>query len=86
MIAIQGDDRRPGDRRRQRVAAAQLALDMLDRVRISALDSGTLDCDLEALARSAQIERGRGDQPDGLDLLLDEIVLRARVELAKRGR
>jgi hypothetical protein len=85
LIEIQSAASRDGGRRRS-IAAAQRALSLLDRLRLALLDGGATEADLNALALASSV---RGDveiDDPALEAVLDEIALRARVELAKRGR
>jgi hypothetical protein len=84
LIELQGAATRE-EQRRRKVAAAQWTLSLLDRLRLSLLEGAHSGADLEALAAAA--ERS-GDVEDDADLrsTLDSVALRARVELAKRGR
>ncbi|MEQ1930543.1 MAG: flagellar assembly protein FliX [Parvularculaceae bacterium] len=84
LIELQGVAARDQDRR-QKIAAAQWALSLLDRLRVSLLDGTQSDADLEALAAAAA-PRGPCDSDVAVQSALDEIAVRARVELAKRGR
>jgi hypothetical protein len=83
LIALQSDSERAGARKRA-VVAAQRTLDLLDRLRIGLLEGAAAGADLDRLAVLAAA-RAAADGP-GLQSILDEISLRARVELAKRGR
>lgn len=85
LIEIQSASGREGARKRS-IAAAQRALSLLDRLRLALLEGKADEADLNALALAASI---RGDvvaDDPGLESALDEIALRARIELAKRGR
>jgi hypothetical protein len=85
LIAIQGGPGSTNERRRKRLAAAQRTLDLLDRLRVSVLEGGGVDVDLNAIAMNGDLRDGAGGDA-ALDTIVDEISLRARVELAKRGR
>lgn len=83
LIEIQSANERESSRRR-RIAAAQRTLMLLDRLRLSLLEGTASDEDLVALASATA---SPGDVDDAaLESVLGEIALRARVELAKRGR
>ncbi|MGE0847537.1 MAG: flagellar assembly protein FliX [Flavobacteriaceae bacterium] len=84
IIALQSVDPDGGGRRRQ-VERGRDMLDELDKLKI-ALVSGRLDdAALDRLAGLLGSGRERADDPR-LAGLIAEIELRARVELAKRGR
>ncbi len=69
------------------IAAGRQALVLLDKVRQGIVEGRILPEDLEALAQSVTVETARCDEIDPeLRAIYDEIVLRARVELAKLGR
>ncbi len=81
LLALQ-DVGGPLERRRRAVARGGRLLDDLDRVRLAILDGEDGVAALTDLRRSAAERRERADEP-GLDGLLDQIDLRAAVELAK---
>lgn len=85
LIEIQGNARREGERRRS-IAAAQRTLSLLDRLRLALLEGALSDADLDALALSSTVRADVQSLDPDLQATLDDIVLRARVELAKRGR
>jgi len=70
--------------RRRAVRRGRTLLDLLEEIKadllVGALDSGRLD------ALAGQLAGLRERVEPGLDTVLDEIDLRVRVELAKRGR
>jgi len=66
-------------------AAAQRTLDLLDNIRLSILDGQTTIDDLTILAHAVEQRAHAGATPELMGVY-DEISLRARVELAKRGR
>ncbi len=72
----------PLERRRRALARGGRVLDGLDRVQLALLDGGDPRSALGDLARDAAEARERGDDI-GLDDVLDEIDVRAAVELAK---
>jgi len=84
LIDLQGAAARDGERRR-RIAAAQWALSLLDRLRVGLLDGSASDAELDALA-SATAALGGVGVDEALQSALADLELRARVELAKRGR
>jgi hypothetical protein len=57
-------------------------LDVLDQVKVALLDGELSGADLERLQRSIREERAGTDDP-ALEAVLDEVELRAAVELAK---
>ena len=81
LLALQ-DVGGPLERRRRALARGGRVLDGLDRVQLSILDGGDPHAALNDLARSSAEARERGDD-SGLDGVLDEIDVRAAVELAK---
>lgn len=85
LIALQSDAAGGEQNRARAFAAAQRVLDLLDRLRMGLLDGeiGAEDLNALCLAASARLAPA-GDA--ALGALYDEIALRARVELAKRGR
>jgi len=84
MLAVQEVDDPLNGRRRARERGERL-LDALDEVRVALLDGRLPAGKLEAIRRLAAGQRGQSDDPR-LDSLLDEIELRAAVELAKLER
>lgn len=81
LIALQSE----GGGRAKSFAAAQRMLDLLDRLRVRLLEGEASNEDLEALSAAAAVRAHAGADPRLLQIY-DEIALRARVELAKRGR
>lgn len=81
LIALQSE----GGGTTKTFAAAQRTLDLLDRLRLRLLEGEASDEDLEALSAAAAVRAHAGADPR-LIAIYDEIALRARVELAKRGR
>ncbi len=85
LIALQAFDPQRPDRRKA-IRRGHDLLDTLDAMRLALLDGEPSAESLDRLA-SLVAERGpRDDEESGLESLLDDIDLRARVELAKRGR
>lgn len=86
LLGIQevGED---GANRRRRAAAeyGDALLDRLDRLRFDLLEGDPSSASLVALAQALQGERRRSRDPR-LDNVLDEIELRAEVEMAKLTR
>lgn len=85
LIALQSGAGEAGARAKQ-VVAAQRMLDLLDRIRYGLVDGSSNEDDLNALALAASARPLAPEDDARLAALCDEIVLRARVELAKRGR
>ena len=81
LLALQ-DVGGPLERRRRAMARGGRVLDDLDRVQLAILDGGDPHEALGSLARTSAEARERGDDI-GLDGVLDEIDVRAAVELAK---
>ncbi|HEX2560441.1 flagellar assembly protein FliX [Phenylobacterium sp.] len=75
----------PLERRRRAVGRAGRILDVLDEVRIALLGGNLTLGALERLQRAVREERDRTDDP-ALEGVLNEIELRAAVELAKHER
>lgn len=86
LLALQGvpveDDRR--EKRRKAVHRGLDLLDVLEGVKLDLLAGGVPSDRLERLVHLLGLRRPSGD--DGLDALIDDVELRARVELAKFGR
>jgi hypothetical protein len=81
LIALQ-DVGGPLERKRKAVRRASRILDVLDDVKVGLL-SGELDIgDLDRLRRAVRDEREQTDDP-GLEAVLNDIELRAAVEMAK---
>jgi hypothetical protein len=83
LIALQGVED-PRERKKRALAKGRNALDMLDRLKLSVLDSTLDQSTLARLQVAAEgLTEGSGDP--GLDTVLSEIDLRVAVELAKAG-
>ena len=74
----------PGQRRRRSARRGQDMLDALDRVKVGLLSGTVPASELGRLARALSGAGASGDP--GLDALVAQIELRAKVELAKLGR
>lgn len=83
LLALQSVDV-PLERRRSAAARGRRVLDILDQVKLGVLDGTLTRATLESLA-SALAEREPSEDA-GLENVLDEIDLRAQVELAKLAR
>jgi hypothetical protein len=81
LLALQ-DVGGPLERKRRAVRRAGRILDILDEVKLALLDGELSLGQLERLRRAIRDERGLTDDPK-LEEVLDEIELRAAVEMAK---
>jgi Class II flagellar assembly regulator len=85
LIALQGVEEDPAERRRRSVARGKGALDVLDALKLGLL-SGNLDASTVARLRDAAANLKSSSGDPGLDAVLSEIELRVEVELAKAGK
>ena len=85
LLALQGIEEDPAERRKRSVARGRGALDVLDDLKIGLL-SGNFDTSTvnRLRADAANLKSSSGDP--GLDTVLSEIELRVEVELAKAGQ
>jgi hypothetical protein len=83
ILMLQNEDE-AGGRRRRSARRGRDILDGLDRLKAGLLAGSVPTADLAALARDLADREPSGDP--GLDAILDEVELRARVELAKLGQ
>jgi hypothetical protein len=85
LLALQGIEEDPAERRKRSVQRGKGALDVLDDLKIGLL-SGNFDASTVSRLRdaSANLKSSSGDP--GLDVVLSEIELRVEVELAKAGQ
>jgi hypothetical protein len=81
LLALQ-DVGGPLERKRRAVRRAGLILDVLEDVKVALLDGGITGHDLDRLRRAVRDERSQTDDPK-LEAVLDEVEVRAAVELAK---
>ncbi len=81
LLALQ-DVSGPLERKRRAVGRAGRILDVLDEIKVALLDGDLNLGQLDRLRRAVRDERARTDDPK-LDGVLDEIELRAAVEIAK---
>ena len=81
LLALQ-DVGGPLERKRRAVGRAGRILDVLDEIKVALLDGELNLGQLDRLRRAVRDERGRTDEPR-LEGVLDEIELRAAVEIAK---
>ena len=85
LLALQGIEEDPVERRRRSVARGKGALDVLDDLKIGLL-SGNFDVSTVSRLRDAAANLKSSSGDPGLDSVLSEIELRVEVELAKAGR
>ena len=85
LIALQGIEEDPAERRRRSVARGKGALDVLDDLKLGLL-SGNLDSATVGRLRDAAANLKSSSGDPGLDAVLSEIELRVEVELAKAGQ
>jgi hypothetical protein len=85
LLALQGVEEDPVERRKRSVARGRGALDVLDDLKIGLL-SGNLDSSTVNRLRDAAASLKSSSGDPGLDSVLSEIELRVEVELAKAGR
>ncbi|MBR1124300.1 flagellar assembly protein FliX [Bradyrhizobium lablabi] len=85
LLALQGVEEDPVERRKRSVARGRGALDVLDDLKIGLL-AGNLDASTVHRLRDAAANLKSSSGDPGLDAVLAEIELRVEVELAKAGR
>jgi hypothetical protein len=85
LLALQGIEEDPTERRRRSVQRGKGALDVLDDLKLKLL-SGNLDSATVGRLRDAAANLKTSSGDPGLDSVLSEIELRVEVELAKAGR
>ncbi len=81
LLALQ-DIGSPLERKRRAVRRAGRILDVLDEVKVALLEGELSSADLDRLRRALRDERDNTDDP-GLEAVLNDIELRAAVEVAK---
>lgn len=81
IVALQAVEE-PSDQRRQAVETGDRILDLLDQLKIGVLSGQVRTADLNKLKKTIQRQLSVEDDP-GLNDVLKQIDLRARVELAK---
>jgi len=81
LLALQ-DIGGPLEGKRRAVRRAGRILDVLDQIKVGLLEGELGSADLDRLSRAIRDERDRTEDP-ALEAVLDEIELRAAVELAK---
>ncbi|MDX3967478.1 MAG: flagellar assembly protein FliX [Bradyrhizobium sp.] len=85
LLALQGVEEDPVERRKRSVARGRTALDVLDDLKMGLL-SGNLDASTVMRLRDAAANLKSSSGDPGLDTVLSEIELRVEVELAKAGQ
>ena len=85
LIALQGIEEDPAERRRRSVARGKGALDVLDDLKLGLL-SGNFNASTVSRLRDAAANLKSSSGDPGLDAVLSEIELRVEVELAKAGQ
>jgi Class II flagellar assembly regulator len=85
LLALQGIEEDPAERRRRSVKRGRTALDVLDDLKLGLL-SGNLDASTVNRLREAAADLKSSSGDPGLDSVLSEIELRVEVELAKAGQ
>ena len=85
LLALQGIEEDPVERRKRSVARGRTALDVLDDLKMGLL-SGNLDSSTVMRLRDAAANLKSSSGDPGLDAVLSEIELRVEVELAKAGQ
>jgi hypothetical protein len=85
LLALQGIEEDPAERRKRSVQRGKGALDVLDDLKIGLL-SGNFDASTVSRLRDAAASLKSSSGDPGLDTVLSEIELRVEVELAKAGQ
>ena len=85
LLAMQGIEEDPTERRKRSVQRGKRALDVLDDLKIGLL-SGNFDPSMVGRLRDAAANLKSSSGEPGLDSVLSEIELRVEVELAKAGQ
>ncbi|WP_441237206.1 flagellar assembly protein FliX [Bradyrhizobium sp. 930_D9_N1_4] len=85
LLALQGIEEDPVERRKRSVARGKTALDVLDDLKMGLL-AGNLDASTVLRLRDAAANLKSSSGDPGLDSVLSEIELRVEVELAKAGQ
>jgi hypothetical protein len=85
LLALQGIEEDPVERRKRSVARGRGALDVLDDLKIGLL-AGNLETSTVNRLRDAAASLKSSSGDPGLDTVLSEIELRVEVELAKAGQ
>ena len=85
LLALQGIEEDPAERRKRSVQRGKGALDVLDDLKLGLL-SGNFDTSTVSRLRDAAANLKSSSGDPGLDVVLSEIELRVEVELAKAGQ
>jgi Class II flagellar assembly regulator len=85
LLAMQGIEEDPTERRKRSAQRGKRALDVLDELKLGLL-SGKLDANMTGRLRDAAAALKQSSGDPGLDAVLSEIELRVEVELAKAGQ
>jgi len=85
LLALQGIEEDPVERRKRSVQRGKGALDVLDDLKLGLL-SGNFDASTVGRLRDAAANLKSSSGDPGLDAVLSEIELRVEVELAKAGQ
>ena len=85
LLALQGVEEDPAERRKRSVQRGKGALEVLDDLKLGLL-SGNLDSATVSRLRDAAANLKASSGDPGLDAVLSEIELRVEVELAKAGQ
>jgi hypothetical protein len=85
LLAMQGVEEDPLQRRKRSVKRGKGALDVLDDLKLGLL-SGSFNASTVARLRAAAADLKASSGDPGLDAVLSEIELRVEVELAKAGQ
>jgi hypothetical protein len=85
LLALQGVEEDPVERRKRSVQRGKGALDVLDDLKIGLL-SGNFNASTVARLKDAAANLKSSSGDPGLDAVLSEIELRVEVELAKAGQ
>ncbi len=85
LLALQGIEEDPVERRKRSVQRGKGALDVLDDLKLKLL-SGNIDQPTMSRLRAAAVSLKSSSGDPGLDTVLSEIELRVEVELAKAGQ
>jgi hypothetical protein len=85
LLALQGVEEEPAERRKRSVQRGRGALDVLDDLKIGLL-SGNFEASTVHRLRAAAANLKSSSGDPGLDAVLSEIELRVEVELAKAGQ
>jgi hypothetical protein len=85
LLALQGIEEDPAERRKRSVQRGRGALDVLDDLKLGLLSGSLTPATISRLRDAAAALKTSSGDP-GLDAVLSEIELRVEVELAKAGQ